>query len=90
MRLWRIVIIRKTHTSELERANRDINSSCVSREFDFDKLGSKDAERSLFLIFIFIFIIFFWLTILLPSPPFLLLFSIPRANSSRLTAQLFN
>lgn len=88
MRLWRIVIIRKTHTSELERANRDINSSCVSREFDFDKLGSKDAERSLFLIFIFIFIIFFSLAYY--PPPLLLLFSILRANSSRLTAQLFN
>lgn len=88
MRLWRIVIIRKTHTSELERANRDINSSCVSREFDFDKLGSKDAERSLFLIFIFIFIIFFYLAYY--PPPLLLLFSILRANSSRLTAQLFN
>lgn len=79
----RVVIIRKTHTSQLERANRDINSRCVSREFDFDKLGSKDAERGLFL-FYFIFCLAYY-------PPLLFLFfSFPSANSSQLTAQLFN
>lgn len=70
---WIEIIIRKTHASELERANRDINSSCVPREFDFDKLGSKDAERSLFLF------LFFFFRPCYPPPP-LLLFSIPGAK----------
>lgn len=74
---WIEIIIRKTHASELERANRDINSSCVPREFDFDKLGSKDAERSLFLFLFF----FFRLACYPPAP--LLLFSIPGAKIHR-------
>lgn len=73
---WIEIIIRKTHASELERANRDINSSCVPREFDFDKLGSKDAERSLFLF------LFFFFRPCYPPPP-LLLFSIPGAKIHR-------